>query len=72
MRTGTFKFGKKIPDNLTLVSLVEGTEIDVEYRPFEMKFVASSFSEDLLKLDFEPKIDRDDKNLKNEGATKKE
>jgi hypothetical protein len=65
VRTGTFKFGKKLADNLTLVSLEEDIEIDIEYRPFEMKFVASSFSEDLLKLEFETKNDRDEKNLKN-------
>lgn len=35
--------GKNIPDNITLESVMEQTLIDIEYDPFEEKFVVSRF-----------------------------
>lgn len=66
MRTGTYKFGKWIPDNLTLVSLQEEetVEIDVEYRPLKGIFAASNFNDEPLKLNFEEKNDGVEGNLK--------
>lgn len=42
----SYKFGNKIPDNLTLVSLTGGTMIDIEYDPMEDKFKAAVFLPD--------------------------
>ncbi len=54
-RTGTEKWGKKIADNLTLVSLTEVTYIDVLFDPVEGKFKAATFDpsfEDPAKIDY--------------------
>jgi hypothetical protein len=69
VRPGTYKFGKKVVDNLTLVSIKEGLEIDVEYRPIEMRFVAARFGDD---YDGKGKSDGGEKNLKMEDTTKKD
>ena len=68
VRPGTYKFGKKVFDNLTLVSIKEGLEIDVEYRPLEMRFVAARFGDEEVK----EKSDGMEKNLKIEDTTNKD
>lgn len=55
-------------DNLTLVSIKEGLEIDVEYRPLEMRFVAARFGEEEVK----EKNDGMEKNLKIEDTKNKD
>lgn len=59
-KVGTEKWGKKVADNLTLVSISEDTLIDVIFDPIEGKFKVATFDpefEDPSKIDFQ-KIER--------------
>jgi hypothetical protein len=41
----TYKFGKVVPDNLTIISMTGETSIEIDYDPFESKFKAATFLE---------------------------